>query len=92
MAKGMKTGGRQKGSPNKITAELRDMIMQALNESGGVEYLKQTAIDHPAAFLTLIGKILPLPVNVDHSSKDGSMSAVQKVTIEVIGASTPTGD
>lgn len=62
MAKGIKTGGRKPGSPNKMTKQLKDTILQALDESGGVEYLKQTAIDHPAAFLTLIGKVLPLQV------------------------------
>ena len=62
MAKGIKTGGRQKGSPNKLTKQLKDMILEALDESGGVEYLKQTAIDHPTAFLTLVGKVLPLQV------------------------------
>lgn len=62
MAAGRKTGGRQKGSPNKLTKQLKDMILEALDESGGVEYLKQTAIDHPTAFLTLVGKVLPLQV------------------------------
>lgn len=62
MAAGRKTGGRQKGSPNKLTKQLKDMILDALDESGGIEYLKQTAIDHPVAFLTLVGKVLPLQV------------------------------
>jgi hypothetical protein len=62
MAAGRKTGGRQKGSPNKLTKQLKDMILEALDESGGIEYLKQTAIDHPVAFLTLVGKVLPLQV------------------------------
>jgi hypothetical protein len=31
--------------------------------NGGVEYLKQQAVDNPTAFLTLIGKVLPLQVN-----------------------------
>lgn len=65
MAAGRKTGGRQKGSPNKLTKQLKDMILEALEESGGVEYLKQTAIDHPTAFLTLVGKVLPLQVTGD---------------------------
>ncbi len=65
MALGKKTGGRQKGSPNKITKQLKDTILQALDEAGGVDYLKQTAIDHPAAFLTLVGKVLPLQVTGD---------------------------
>jgi hypothetical protein len=65
MAYGRKTGGRQKGSLNKTTRELKDMVLQALDESGGVEYLKQTAIDNPSAVLTLVGKVLPLQVSGD---------------------------
>lgn len=60
MALGKKTGGRQKGSPNKVTKALKDTILQALDDAGGVDYLKQTALDHPAAFLTLVGKVLPM--------------------------------
>lgn len=62
MAKGIKTGGRKKGSLNKTTKELKDMILQALDESGGIDYLKQTALDNPNAFLTLVGKVLPMTV------------------------------
>lgn len=54
--------GRPKGMPNKVTKELKDMILTALDESGGVEYLKKRAEDNPAAFLTLIGKVLPLQI------------------------------
>ena len=65
MAKGVKTGGRRKGSQNKFTGQLKDMILQALNESGGITYLKQTAIDQPVAFLSLVGKVLPLQLTGD---------------------------
>ena len=58
-----KTGGRQRGTPNKVTAELKDMILQALDNAGGVEYLQKQANDNPAAFLTLVGKVLPMTVN-----------------------------
>ena len=57
-----KTGGRQKGTPNKVTAELKDMILQALDNAGGVEYLQKQANDNPAAFLTLVGKVLPMQI------------------------------
>lgn len=62
MAKGKKTGGRRKGSTNKLTGELKDLILQALAGAGGVEYLKQRAVDSPAAFLSLVGRVLPLQV------------------------------
>jgi hypothetical protein len=53
----------QFATPNRVTGELKEMILQALDESGGVEYLKQQAVNNPAAFLMLIGKVLPLQVN-----------------------------
>lgn len=62
MAGRVKTGGRQKGTPNKVTAEIKDMVIQALSESGGVEYLKDQARENPNAFLGLVGKVLPLQV------------------------------
>lgn len=65
---GERRGGRQKGTPNKTTAALKDMILQALGEAhpeGGVAYLKQQATDTPTAFLGLVGKVLPLQVAGD---------------------------
>lgn len=59
MAKGAKTGGRQKGSPNKITADLKAMILGALSDAGGQKYLAKQAEESPAAFLSLLGKVLP---------------------------------
>lgn len=63
-----KTGGRKKGTPNKTTAALKDMIMTALDgahEEGGIAYLREQAAKSPAAFLTLVGKVLPLQVAGD---------------------------
>jgi len=54
--------GRPKGAQNKITRELKTMILEALENKGGVEYLERQAEDNPTAFLTLIGKVLPLQV------------------------------
>ena len=54
--------GRKKGSPNKITSSVKDMILQALSEAGGVEYLKEQAVKNPTAFMTLLGKILPMQI------------------------------
>lgn len=62
MAKGAKTGGRRRGTPNRATAALKDMILQALDEAGGVDYLKKQADLTPTAFLSLIGKVLPTQV------------------------------
>lgn len=60
---GERRGGRQKGTPNKVTGALKDMILEALNEAGGMDYLVQQSEENPTAFLTLVGKVLPLQVN-----------------------------
>ena len=65
MAVGKKTGGRQKGTPNKINAELKEMILGALDEAGGQAYLVQQAKENPTPFLTLLGKVLPTTINGD---------------------------
>jgi hypothetical protein len=57
--------GRVKGVPNKVTGALKDMVLQALAGAGGVEYLQKQATENPTAFLTLVGKVLPLQVTGD---------------------------
>ena len=58
--------GRKPGIPNKANGLLKDAIIQAAEEAGGREgivgYLTQQARKHPAAFLALIGRVLPLQV------------------------------
>lgn len=60
-----KTGGRQKGTPNKVTGELKAMILTALDHAGGVQYLVDKAESHPQAFMALVGKVLPMTVQGD---------------------------
>ena len=53
-AKGQpKTGGRRKGTPNKLNADVQAMILAALDMAGGVEYLARQAETNPSAFLGL---------------------------------------
>ena len=42
--KGLKTGGRQKGTPNKITSEIRDKISVLI--SGTVDSIDVTTLTH----------------------------------------------
>lgn len=80
MAVGVKTGGRVKGTPNKATAEIKSMIEGALTEVGGQKYLVQQAIDNPAAFLTLVGKILPKQVDSTITG-DLTVTAIKRVIV-----------
>ena len=66
MAKGKKTGGGSRaGKPNKLTGQVKEMILEALDQAGGVAYLAEQATENPAAFLSLVGKVLPLQVTGD---------------------------
>jgi hypothetical protein len=66
--KGQKSGpGRPKGSANKVTKELKGMILAALDTAGGEQYLVERANDPKtaSAFLTLVGKVLPMTLAGD---------------------------
>ena len=72
MAVGRKTGGRKKGTPNKVTKELREMILGALDDAGGQKYLAEQAVQNPAAFIALIGRVLP--TTIQGNGTDGSLT------------------
>jgi hypothetical protein len=54
--------GRKRGVPNKLNADIKQMIVGALSDVGGRDYLAKRAIDTPAAFMTLVGKVLPMQI------------------------------
>lgn len=82
MALGKKTGGRQKGTPNKLSMTLKETILDALELEGGVDYLRKQARENPAQFMALIGKVLPM--TVQHSGDGGGPIVI------VTGISTDT--
>lgn len=69
--------GRPKGTQNKMTKVLKDMILQALDEAGGVDYLVTQAGENPTAFLTLVGKVLPLQL----TGENGGPITVHKIEL-----------
>ena len=54
--------GRPPGSLDKGNAMIREMVVAALDDAGGVEYLVRQANAKPAAFLALIGKVMPVQI------------------------------
>ena len=69
--------GRPKGVPNKTTAKIKDMIVQALDNKGGVKYLMQQAEDNPVAFMGLVAKVLPMQI----TGEDGGAIRVAKISL-----------
>jgi hypothetical protein len=73
--------GRPKGSVNKNTAAIKDMILQALSEAGGVDYLVRQAEANPGPFMTLVGKVLPMQV----TGEDGGPVKYQRIELVPLG-------
>jgi len=70
--------GRPKGSLDKGNAAIREMIVEALHAVGGVAYLKRTAKSHPAAFLSLVAKVMPTQVVGD---PDNPVQVIKRVIV-----------
>lgn len=62
---GERRGGRQKGTPNKLTSDLRAMVLGALEDAGGRGYLAKQAEENPIAFLALVSKLLPRDIKAE---------------------------
>ncbi|MCC6197734.1 MAG: hypothetical protein IT518_25065 [Burkholderiales bacterium] len=65
IGKGTPGPGRGRGNPNKITKQLKDMILGALDECGGQAYLVRQAKAEPRAFLALLARVLPTEIKGD---------------------------
>ena len=51
--------GRKKGTTNLATKEVREMLVGALSDAGGREYLLEQAKENPKAFMSLVAKLIP---------------------------------
>ena len=69
--------GRPKGMLNANTKALKDMILGALDQAGGQDYLARQAEENPGPFMTLVGKCLPKDMNV--TGADGAPFEVRVI-------------
>src|ERR1700690_4032818 len=90
-----KTGGRKVGAPNKLTRELRQAILDAgervgydgKGRGGLTGFLARLAVTHPAAYASLLGRLLPMKVstamNVAIRSKEDVIRELKKRRIPI---------
>ena len=57
--------GRAKGTTNKTTKVMREMVLEAFHGVGGIDYLKRQAEAEPRAFMTLVAKMIPNEVKAE---------------------------
>ena len=77
-----KTGGREKGTPNKLSAEVRAMVLAALDRAGGEDYLLEQATTNPRAFLSLVGRILPTTLAGDPDNPVRAVARIEYVIVD----------
>lgn len=77
---------RPKGSLNTYSKLIKEMVIEALENLGGVVYLQKQAYDNPVAFMGLLGKTMPLAL-----SNDDDNSFKIEVTMNVKGKPGDTG-
>lgn len=83
--KGKESGpGRPKGTPNKATAQLKEMILTALSNAGGADYLEKRANDPrtASAFLALIGKVLPMTIAGDPNAPLMTVTRIELIALD----------
>ena len=67
-----KTGGRQPGTPNKLTSMVKEAIIGAFDEVGGQDFLVGLArgdVKQVAIFCRMVEKIVPGELKIDPDSQ-----------------------
>ena len=74
--------------PNKVTADIKAMVLGALDRAGGEEYMLEQARSNPNAFLTRVGKVLPTQITGPNDGPvqvDAKYSGLPAHIMEMIG-------
>jgi hypothetical protein len=79
--------GRPKGAPNKLSQDLRAMILGALDAVDGQTYLEGVAKSDPRTFCALLGRILPTTLAGDEANP---LQTISRVEFVIIDAPKPT--
>jgi hypothetical protein len=72
-----KTGGRQKGTPNKATAELRKFVSELIEENKELiksDFLSLPPRDRIVAVERLLSFVLPKPTEPDEPDEDRNIT------------------
>lgn len=74
--------GRVKGTPNKVTADVREMVLGALAQAGGHQWLARQATENPVAFMSLLGKLLPKQIDLDANVTSEPITEIRRTIID----------
>jgi len=86
MAKGQKTGGRTKGTPNKMTQTAKEAIALAAEQLGGAERLVAWAQEEPQNERVFWGTIYPKLLPLQVTGEDGGPVQIAEIRRIVVDA------
>ena len=67
--------GRKRGVPNRVSSDVKHLVLVALDHAGGEDYLAKQAHENPVAFLSLLSKLIP---------RDAGRAQAEGIKLEVI--------
>ena len=68
MAQGHKTGGRQAGTPNKVTTAFKDAVRIVYEDIGGHKAFAAWAKENPGDFYRIASRLIPTEI----AARDGN--------------------
>ena len=84
MAVGKKTGGRQKGTPNKVSGTVRENVVTVFDQIGGLESMAKWAVENQTEFYRLYSKLLPMQQEIT-GEDGGPVKHAHSVVVEFVG-------
>jgi len=67
MAQRQKTGGRKRGTPNRVTLSVKQAVLDTFSALGGAKHMTKWARKNPSEFYRIAAKLVPPggPVAID---------------------------
>lgn len=80
MARGVKTGGRTKGTPNKVTKDVRAAILDVAEQLGGakgmLKWVQSDPVNERIFWSQIYPKVLPKEIRADMISDGKGLGTV----------------
>lgn len=92
--RGKKTGGRTRGTPNRVSATARDNIIAAFDGMGGVPALVDWARANPSDFYRIYARLLPIESHIhapNESTSEVDLGRAKEILLGKLCLALDTG-
>ncbi|MBI3044200.1 MAG: hypothetical protein HYY78_15375 [Betaproteobacteria bacterium] len=88
--KGTKTGGRTKGTPNKVSLSLKQAVLDTFQKLGGITHMVTWAQENPSEFYRIAARLVPPGVPVCIDGLEGALVNQGAAVVKAMAAGTIT--